>query len=144
MQARAAVSVSDRPATFAFIDEFQDYLHLPTGVEHVLAQARSLGLGLTLAHQHLGQLPASVREAVLANGRSRVIFQVAASDAQATALRRQGRGHLKPWPSVRYRVGRGWDLPPLRGTGRVGPSGLGHALDTNSRSRPVRASHSRT
>ena len=51
----------------------------------MLAQARSLGLGLTLAHQHLGQLPASVREAVLANARSRVIFQVGASDAQALA-----------------------------------------------------------
>ena len=43
------------------------------------------GLGLTLAHQHLGQLPASVREAVLANARSRVIFQVAASDAKTLA-----------------------------------------------------------
>jgi hypothetical protein len=85
VQARAALPVSDRPVTFAYIDEFQDYLHLPTGVEHMLAQARSLGLGLTLAHQHLGQLPANVREAVLANARSRVIFQVAASDAQVLA-----------------------------------------------------------
>jgi hypothetical protein len=85
VQARAALPVSDRPVTFAYIDEFQDYLHLPTGVEHMLAQARSLGLGLTLAHQHLGQLPATVREAVLANTRSRVIFQVAASDAQVLA-----------------------------------------------------------
>lgn len=81
VQARAALPAIDRPATFAYIDEFQDYLHLPTGVEAMLAQARSLGLGLTLAHQHLGQLSASVREAVLANARSRVIFQVAASDA---------------------------------------------------------------
>ena len=74
-----------RLATFAYIDEFQDYLHLPVGVEAMLTQARGLGLGLTLAHQHLGQLPAAVREAVLANARSRIIFQVAASDAQALA-----------------------------------------------------------
>lgn len=85
VQARAAVPAIERPVTFAYIDEFQDYLHLPAGVETMLAQARGLGLGLTLAHQHLGQLPASVREAVLANTRSRVIFQVAASDATALA-----------------------------------------------------------
>jgi hypothetical protein len=85
VQARATRPLAQRPVTFAYIDEFQDYLHLPTGVEHMLAQARSLGLGLTLAHQHLIQLPSSVREAVLANARSRVVFQVAASDAQALA-----------------------------------------------------------
>ena len=85
VQKRAGMAASDRPATFAYIDEFQDYLHLPVGMETMLAQARGLGLGLTLAHQHLGQLPASVREAVLANARSRVIFQVAAKDAGALA-----------------------------------------------------------
>ena len=85
VQKRAGMAAADRPATFAYIDEFQDYLHLPVGVETMLAQARGLGLGLTLAHQHLGQLPASVREAILANARSRVIFQVAAKDAGALA-----------------------------------------------------------
>jgi DNA helicase HerA-like ATPase len=82
VQRRAALAPDERPATFAFIDEFQDYLHLPTNVADVLAQARSLGLGLTLAHQHLGQLPPAVRDAVLANARSRIIFQVASSDAR--------------------------------------------------------------
>jgi hypothetical protein len=85
VQKRAGMAAADRPATFAYIDEFQDYLHLPVGVETMLAQARGLGLGLTLAHQHLGQLPTSVREAVLANARSRVIFQVASKDAGALA-----------------------------------------------------------
>ena len=85
VQRRAEVGPDERVATFAFIDEFQDYLHLPTSMADLLAQARSLGLGLTLAHQHLRQLPADVREAVLANARSRVIFQVAASDAKVLA-----------------------------------------------------------
>jgi Type IV secretion-system coupling protein DNA-binding domain len=85
VQARSGLAAAERLETFAYIDEFQDYLHLPVGVEAMLTQARGLGLGLTLAHQHLGQLPASVREAVLANAGSRVIFQVAASDAQALA-----------------------------------------------------------
>lgn len=85
VQRRAGLAPEQRPTTFAFIDEFQDYLHLPVGVADLLAQARSLGLGLTLAHQHLGQLPPAIREAVLANARSRVIFQTAAGDARALA-----------------------------------------------------------
>ena len=42
VQARAGMAPADRPATFAYIDEFQDYLHLPGGVETMLAQARGL------------------------------------------------------------------------------------------------------
>ena len=125
VQARAALPAIDRPATFAYIDEFQDYLHLPTGVEAMLAQARSLGLGLTLAHQHLGQLSASVREAVLANARSRVIFQVAASDANTlvrelaplSAADLQGLGRFEV--VARLSAG-GQTAPPVRCPLRLG------------------------
>jgi hypothetical protein len=81
VMARAGHPASERRPVFVFVDEFQDVLHLPTDIADVLAQARGLGMGLTLAHQHLGQLPTSLKEAVLANARSRVIFQTAASDA---------------------------------------------------------------
>jgi uncharacterized protein DUF87 len=85
VQRRAALAPEVRPLTFAFVDEFQDYMKLPMSVADVLAQARSLGLGLTLAHQHLGQLPTALQEAVLANARSRVIFQTSAKDARTLA-----------------------------------------------------------
>jgi hypothetical protein len=85
VQRRAALAPEDRPVTFCYIDEFQDYLKLPMSVADVLAQARGLGLGLTLAHQHLGQLPTALQEAVLANARSRVIFQTSAKDARTLA-----------------------------------------------------------
>jgi hypothetical protein len=85
VQARAALPPSARTPVFCHVDEFQDYLNLPTSLADVLAQARAYGFGLTLAHQHLGQLPPLVRTAVLANARSRVVFQTAASDAQALA-----------------------------------------------------------
>jgi hypothetical protein len=85
VQRRAALEPDARPVTFCYIDEFQDYLRLPLSVADVLAQARSLGLGLTLAHQHLGQLPGGLQEAVLANARSRVIFQTSAKDARTLA-----------------------------------------------------------
>jgi hypothetical protein len=50
-----------------------------------LAQARGLGVGLTRAHQHLAQLPGSLRASVLANARSRVCFQLPGEDAQVMA-----------------------------------------------------------
>ena len=92
--ARAAEPPASRRPVFCYLDEFQDFLRLPTSIADVLAQARGLGLGLTLAHQHLGQLPKTLREDVLANARSRVIFQVAASDAQR--LGREVAPYLSP------------------------------------------------
>jgi hypothetical protein len=85
VQGRTALAPDQRPTTFAYIDEFQNYLRLPTSIADVLAEARKLRFGLTLAHQHLGQLPTDMQKAVLANARSRVIFQVSAGDAGVLA-----------------------------------------------------------
>lgn len=79
---RAAVTQSQRRPSFVFIDEVQEYLRLPGDLGDALAQARGLGVGFVLAHQHLGQLRPSVREAVLANARSRIAFQLSARDAR--------------------------------------------------------------
>jgi uncharacterized protein DUF87 len=83
--ARAGVPAERRHPVIVYADEFQDYVHLPTDMADALAQARGLGVGLTLAHQHLAQLPANLRAAVLANARSRVCFQLAGEDAQLMA-----------------------------------------------------------
>jgi len=83
--ARAGTPADQRPDTVVYVDEFQDYLRLPTSFEDVLAQARSFRLSLTLAHQHLWQLPPGLRSAVLANARSRAIFQCGAADARLLA-----------------------------------------------------------
>ncbi|MCA1708332.1 MAG: type IV secretory system conjugative DNA transfer family protein [Actinobacteria bacterium] len=85
VQGRAALPPRARTPVFCHIDEFQDYLNLPTSLADVLAQARAYSFGLSLSHQHVGQLPPLVRTAVLANARSKVVFQTAASDAQALA-----------------------------------------------------------
>ncbi len=79
---RSAIPADRRHPVFVYVDEFQDYLSLPTNLADALAQARSLGVGLTLAHQHLGQLDSQMRSAVLANARSRLVFQLAAEDAR--------------------------------------------------------------
>lgn len=88
--ARVAISPERRHPVMCFIDEFQDYLHLPTDLADVLAQARGLGLGMTLAHQHLAQLTPQVRQAVMANARSRVVFQLGADDAVTFAKNAPG------------------------------------------------------
>jgi hypothetical protein len=82
---RSAIPAERRHPVFIFLDEFQDFLNLPIDLADALAQARGLGLGLTLAHQHLGQLSPQMRSAVLANARSRVVFQLAAEDARTLA-----------------------------------------------------------
>jgi hypothetical protein len=88
---RGAVPPERRHPVIVYADEFQDYVHLPTDMADALAQARGLGVGLTLAHQHLAQLPASVRAAVLANARSRVCFQLSSDDAQTISRFASGR-----------------------------------------------------
>jgi hypothetical protein len=80
--ARAALSPEHRgQPTFAYLDEFQEYLHLPTDLGDALVQARGLGLGFCVSHQHLGQLSPTIRSAVLSNCRSRCVFQLAHEDA---------------------------------------------------------------
>ncbi len=83
--ARAAIDPSRRHPVFVYLDEFQDYLRLPIGIGDMLAQARGMGVGLVVAHQHLGQLPDSVKRDVLSNIGSRVIFQTTADDSRLLA-----------------------------------------------------------
>ena len=85
VQARAAVPEHRRPVVFAVLDEFQDFLGIPTSFADLLAQARGYRFGLTLAHQHLHQLSPDLRQAVLANARSRVAFQMGHADATLLA-----------------------------------------------------------
>jgi len=82
---RSTVPVNRRKAVFVYVDEFQDYLNLPVDLAEALGQARGLGVGLVLAHQHLHQLDPSMRSAVLANARSRICFQLPLEDAQLMA-----------------------------------------------------------
>jgi len=84
VQRRAQVPTTERHPVMVVIDEFQDFVGaLDFG--DVLAQARGLGVSMTAAHQHLGQLNPSLRAAVLANARSRLAFRPAQSDAKALA-----------------------------------------------------------
>jgi hypothetical protein len=85
IQTRSRIRVERRHPVMVYVDEFQNYLHLPTAFAEVLTEARSYGVGLHLAHQHLGQLSAEVRDAVLANAQSRVVFRLGHTDARVMA-----------------------------------------------------------
>ena len=74
-----------RPASrrdfFLYLDEFQHFQGIGGPFADALAEARSLRLSLTIANQHLGQLPRDLREAIGSNARSRAVFQCGQDDA---------------------------------------------------------------
>ena len=81
--ARAAQPERLRADCALYVDEVHNYLNLPTPLEEMLAEARGYRLSLCLAHQHLGQLPKEMREAIAANARTKLYFQLSTQDAQA-------------------------------------------------------------
>jgi hypothetical protein len=89
-QTRAGMRSGRRSPVFVYLDEFQDVLRLPLALGEALVQARGLGVGLVLAHQHLGQLSPAVKAAVLANAGSRVVFGLDHDDAVVMSKRSGG------------------------------------------------------
>jgi hypothetical protein len=84
IQRRAAVPSGRRRPVMVIVDEWQDYVSA-LNFGDVLAQSRGLGVGWTLAHQHLHQLSGELQSAVLANARSRLAFRPAQKDVRALA-----------------------------------------------------------
>lgn len=78
-------AVKPKKPTYLYLDEFQDFVDLPIDPEELLTKARSFGLGMTLAHQHLAQLPNELKSAVMANARSKIVFQASSDDAMKMA-----------------------------------------------------------
>jgi hypothetical protein len=85
--ARVNVPAEKRRPVFAYLDEMQDIVRLPLGLSDMLAQARGLGLGVTLATQFIAQLPEQLRAAVLGTVRTLVTFQIDHDDARLLAKR---------------------------------------------------------
>jgi hypothetical protein len=69
------------PPFYLYADEFQHFVN--DSVATILAESRKFGLGLTLAHQYLGQLTDRVRDAVLGNVGNLILFRLGAEDAAA-------------------------------------------------------------
>ena len=82
---RANIPPERRHIVSVYIDELQDYLSLPTDLSDALAQARGLGVGMTLAHQYRDQLPPEIRAGIDANCRNKIVFGLNSKDAKDMA-----------------------------------------------------------
>ncbi|MEL6465499.1 MAG: DUF87 domain-containing protein [Pseudomonadota bacterium] len=80
-QERATIPEWDRLATHVYIDEAQDYFDANIGI--ILSQARKYRVGLTMAHQFLGQLSSGLPDAMEANTSIKLAGGVSAKDARA-------------------------------------------------------------
>ena len=83
IMARADRPETDRNPVHFYLDEFENLVS--DRFEAFLAEGRRFGLGLTLSHQNLAQMPDNLRQMILANANTQLYFQVGAQDAAALA-----------------------------------------------------------
>jgi len=84
---RADILREHRRNFYLYIDEFQNFT--TNSITQVLSEARKYGLGLTLAHQYIGQLTrgtdSSIKDAVFGNVGTTISFKVGPADAEFLA-----------------------------------------------------------
>lgn len=78
-ESRAAMPSAGRRPFYIYIDEFANFA--TESFVDLLAEARGYGVSLVLAHQHLAQLPDSLRHAIMTNARIRIAFRCSYDDA---------------------------------------------------------------
>jgi hypothetical protein len=69
------------PVFTIYVDEFQHFVN--DSLTTLLSEARKFGMAIVLAHQYLGQLTEPVRDAVIGNVGTAVLFRVGGQDAEA-------------------------------------------------------------
>ncbi|BDI34169.1 hypothetical protein CCAX7_62200 [Capsulimonas corticalis] len=79
IMARVDQPEDQRVPVHLYVDEFETMA--TQRFEAIIAEGRRFGLGLTLSHQNLTQLPTGLRQMVLNNVHTRLFFQTGASDA---------------------------------------------------------------
>lgn len=80
IQRRTRIPEQQRSLASVIVDEWQLFAGTLDFAD-VLATSRGMGVGFTAAHQHLAQLTPTMRSAVSANMRSRVVFKPSTDDA---------------------------------------------------------------
>ncbi len=78
----AAQRVQVEKENYVYLDEFQMFSDgIPMGFDDVLALARKFKLGMVLATQYVERLPDNLSQAIMANARTKIIFQSNAKGA---------------------------------------------------------------
>lgn len=79
--ARQSQNKDERTPYMLYLDEFQNFI--TPSIERILSGARKYGLGITIAHQELGQIQdTSLLNSVLSNPKTRICFRLGDSDAK--------------------------------------------------------------
>jgi hypothetical protein len=78
--ARADTPQKERRDFFIYLDEFQTFTTL--ALVNMLAELRKYGLGLVLANQFMDQIDVELRNAILGNVGTLVVFRVGSIDAE--------------------------------------------------------------
>ncbi len=76
---RADTTVDNRPDSYLYVDEFQNFATESFAV--ILSEARKYHLNLNIANQYVNQMPEEVRDAVFGNAGTIVSFRVGGGDA---------------------------------------------------------------
>ncbi len=76
----ARADSSSRPDFHVYLDEFHTFTTL--ALANMLAELRKYNVGLTLANQYLEQLSPEIRNAILGNVGTLIVFRIGAADAQ--------------------------------------------------------------
>ena len=85
VQGRSGLAEPARRPFFVYLDEPKALGALPMPLDLLLEQARGLGVGVVIAPQSVTQLSKLVREAVLTNAATRIVFRQEADDARLLA-----------------------------------------------------------
>ncbi|MET9296872.1 type IV secretion system DNA-binding domain-containing protein [Streptomyces sp. NPDC003077] len=137
--ARARTPEHTRIDAGLYLDECHNFLTLPYPLEDMLAEARGYRLSLTLAHQHLAQLPRDLSEGIAANARNKVFFNTSPGDAHTLerhtlpTLASHDLAHLGPYQAAAHLLVDGSETPAFTLTTRPLPPAV-----------PDRAAHLRT
>jgi hypothetical protein len=141
--ARARHGQGARRDAALYLDEAQNFLTLPGSIGDMLAEARGYRLSVVAAHQHLGQLPKELRDALSANARNKVFFNCSPEDAHvlerhvAPELAEHDLSHLGAHQAA-VRLVVGWEEAPaftLRTEAAPEPEGHGEHVRAAARER---------
>lgn len=72
---RAAESHPEKHPASLWVDEAQNYVHLPTNLGDALNASRSMGVAWNLAHQFRAQMPLAMQAAIDSNARTKIVFR---------------------------------------------------------------------